>query len=154
MDNAQLQQFYYFTPVKVRFAETDANQHMSHVSAVIYMEQARTEFLEGLALFDAEQMQSTGKTFVLATQTIHYQAQTYYKDQLEVYCRVFKIGRSSLDMEYAIYNRKRDVVTITGTSTVVYFDHHLQKSTPLPDDLQARIDAFEDAFVKQHHEQD
>jgi acyl-CoA thioester hydrolase len=144
--NPELVDFYYFSPVKVRFAETDANQHMSHVSAVIYMEQARSEFLEGLELFHPTKIAQEGKTFVLAKQTIEYKQQTYYNDVLEVYCRVSRIGRSSLEMEYALYNRQRDVVTCTGSSTVVYFDHLEQKSTPLPSDLQELIVRLESEY--------
>ncbi|MGZ4107716.1 MAG: acyl-CoA thioesterase [Tumebacillaceae bacterium] len=139
----ELANYHFYSPVKVRFAETDANQHMSHVSAVIYMEQARCEFLEGLELFHPTQIAQEGKTFVLAKQTIEYKQQAYYNDLLNVYCRVSHIGTSSVVMDYAIYSRERDVVTCTGSSTVVYFDQHQQKSTPLPSDLQARIEQLE-----------
>lgn len=144
--NSGLSDFYYFSPVKVRFAETDANQHMSHVSAVIYMEQARSEFMESLELFHPTKIVQEGKTFVLAKQTIEYKQQAYYNDVIHVYCRVSRIGRSSIDMEYALYTPQRDAVVCIGSSTVVYFDQLEQKSTPLPSDLLERIAKLEQEY--------
>lgn len=141
-----LQSFHFYSPVKVRFAETDANGHMSHVSAVIYMEQARTEFLEALGLFDIETIEREGKTFVLASQKIDYVEQSYFNDRVRVYARVSRVGTSSIDVDYAAVNEKTHAVLFTGTSTVVYFDRNTQKSTPLPDDLRERILQAESRF--------
>jgi acyl-CoA thioester hydrolase len=136
-------QFPFRSPAKVRFCETDANGHMSHVTTIIYMEQARTEFMNGLGLFDRERMEAEGKTFVLASQSVNYRSQAYFNDQLDTYLRVSRIGSSSLDMEYVILNRKKQTIVSTGTSTMVYFDVRSQKSTPLPADLAERIQKFE-----------
>lgn len=141
-----LQSFHFYSRVKVRFAETDANGHMSHVSAVIYMEQARTEFLEALGLFDLVKIASEGKTFVLVSQKIDYVQQAYYNDRIRMYLRVSRIGTSSIDIDYVAINEKTQAVLISGTSTVVYFDQKTQKSTPLPDDLRERIAQAESRF--------
>ena len=45
MNNSELEGFRFYTPTKVRFCETDANGHLSHLSSVIYMEQARCEYM-------------------------------------------------------------------------------------------------------------
>ena len=139
MTEEELRSFHFYSSVKVRFAETDANGHMSHVSAVIYMEQARIEFLESLGLFDLEKFASEGKTFVLASQKIDYVHQAYFNDRIRIYVRVSRIGTSSIDIDYVAINEKTQAVLISGTSTVVYFDQNTQKSMPLPDDLRERI---------------
>ena len=139
--------YRFYSQVRVRFAETDANGHMSHVSMVIYMEQGRCEFLEGLGLFHPEQMQTEQKTFVLASQQVDYKNQAYYNDVLRVYCRASRLGRSSMDIDYVIVNPEKQLVIAAGTSTVVHFDAKTQKSIPLPDDLQERIGQLEMSFA-------
>ncbi|PWK10279.1 acyl-CoA thioesterase [Tumebacillus permanentifrigoris] len=139
--------FRFYSPIKVRFAETDMNGHMSHVSPIIYMEQARAEFMESLDVFTPEIMLRERKTFVLARQSIDYKAQAYYNDRLRIYLRVTRIGSSSVDMEYAIVNEQNNLLCCTATTTVVYFDAHQQKSTPLPDNLAERIEQLESTFA-------
>ncbi|MGB8954815.1 MAG: thioesterase family protein [Tumebacillaceae bacterium] len=141
-----LQSFQFYTAVKVRFAETDANGHMSHVSAVIYMEQVRTEFLEALGLFDLKTIEREGKTFVLASQKIDYVQQAYFNDRIRIYARVSRLGTSSMDIDYVAIHEQTRAVLMTGTSTVVHFDQNTQKSTPLPDDLRQRIAQAESRF--------
>jgi len=142
-----LNSFRFSSPARIRFAETDCNGHMSHVTAVIYMEQARADFLNGLGLFSIEEMTKSGKTFVLAKQTIEYQNQAYYYDDIDTYLRVSRIGRSSLEMEYVLFNRTRNNITGLGGSTIVYFDVQTQKSTSLPSDMPQLIDQFETRFL-------
>jgi acyl-CoA thioester hydrolase len=149
MSTPDLNQYRFFSPARVRFAETDCNGHMSHVTPVIYMEQARADFLSGLGLFSIDQMTSAGKTFVLAKQTIEYQNQAYYYDQIDTYVRASRIGRSSIEMEYILFNRERGNVTATAQSIIVYFDVGQQKSTPLPSDLPDLINQFESRFASQ-----
>ncbi|MBL0386645.1 acyl-CoA thioesterase [Tumebacillus sp. ITR2] len=139
--------FRFYSLVKVRFAETDMNGHMSHVSPIIYMEQARAEFMESLDVFTPELLIKERKTFVLAGQSIDYKAQAYYNDRLRIYLRVSRIGSSSLDMEYAIVNEDKQLLCCTARSTVVFFDANMQKSTPLPDDLAERIEELESKFA-------
>jgi len=141
--------YKFYTTVKVRFAETDANQHMSHVSAVLYMEQARSEYLESLDLFDMETVRATGKSFVLVNQNIDYRSQAYYNDTLRIYVRVGKLGRSSIFQEYVIVNMQTESIIATAHSTVVYFDSFAQTSIPLPADLLAKVDAMEAQFAAQ-----
>jgi acyl-CoA thioester hydrolase len=145
-DAEALSRFRFFSPAKVRFAETDANGHMSHVSAILYMEQARCEYLTALGMFDPEQMAREGKTFVLARQSIDYKAQAYFSETLDTYCRISRYGHSSLDIDYVIINRDTRAVIAVAASTIVYFDSQKQKSTPLPSDLRERVERLDASY--------
>ncbi|ARU61715.1 hypothetical protein CBW65_12290 [Tumebacillus avium] len=141
-----LSKFRFVSPAKVRFAETDANGHMNHVSVVIYMEQARTDYLTALGLFNPEEMARVGKTFVLARQAVDYKSQAYFNDTVDTYARVSRYGNSSLDVDYVLINRATRAVVAVATSTVVHFDARAQKSIPLPSDLQARVEQLDASF--------
>jgi acyl-CoA thioester hydrolase len=142
--------YRFFTSVKVRFSETDCNGHMSNISIPIYMEQARCEYFEGLGLFDLETIAKEGKTLVLAAIAINYQAPAYFNETLRVYMRTTRVGKSSIDLEALVINPDKKLTVATGTSTVVYFDNHTHKSTPLPANLSERIQQFEESFEPLH----
>lgn len=146
--DVDLSQYRFYSSAKVRFSETDANGHMSHVTTVIYMEQARTDFMIGLGLFGREKLEQDGRTFVLAEQSVSYRSQAYFNDPIDTYVRVPRIGNSSLDMEYVLVNRDTSAVVSTGSSTMVFFDVKQQRSTPLPADLSVRIAVLEASFAK------
>jgi acyl-CoA thioester hydrolase len=137
----------FHSTVRVRFAETDANGHMSHVSPVLYMEQARCEYLGALGVFSREEMERTKKTFVLATQTVDYKNQAYYDQVLDIYIGVSRLGTSSMENEYHIINRATGTLIAICRSTVVYFDVEMQKSTQLPSDFKDRILALDAKYA-------
>ncbi|GGA08395.1 thioesterase [Paenibacillus marchantiophytorum] len=147
MTNPELAGFRFYSPTKVRFCETDANGHLSHVSSVIYMEQARCEYMNGLGLFFADTAgEAVDKTFFLVSQSVEYKSQAHFNDTLDIYMKVHRLGRSSIETHYAIVQRDTQQVVSFATSTGVYIDAHTQKSTPLPLDLASRIELFEAAF--------
>ncbi|UKS26760.1 acyl-CoA thioesterase [Paenibacillus sp. HWE-109] len=147
MTNPELTGFRFYSPTKVRFCETDANGHLSHVSSVIYMEQARCEYMNGLGLFFADTAgEPVDKTFFLVSQSVEYKSQAHFNDTLDIYMKVHRLGKSSIETHYAIVKRDTQQVVSFATSTGVYIDVHTQKSTPLPQDLASRIEQFEAAF--------
>ncbi|SDO98876.1 acyl-CoA thioester hydrolase [Paenibacillus sp. yr247] len=147
MNNPELEGYRYFTPTKVRFCETDANGHLSHLSSVIYMEQARCEYMNELGLFFANsEVNLVDKTFFLVSQSVEYKSQAHFNDNLDIYMKVSRIGKSSIEMHYAIVKRENQQVVSFAISTGVYVDVHTQKSTPLPEDLASRIEQFEATF--------
>lgn len=148
MNFSELEDFRFYTSAKVRFCETDANGHMSHLTSVIYMEQARCEYMNGLGLFFAGPGGAAlDKTFFIVNQSVEYKSQGHFNDNLDIYMKINRIGKSSLDLHYAIVKRDTQQVVSLGTSTGVYVDVHTQKGTPLPEDLASRIEQFEAGFL-------
>ncbi|KRF20730.1 acyl-CoA thioesterase [Paenibacillus sp. Soil787] len=150
MSNFELEGFRFYTPTKVRFCETDANGHLSHLSSVIYMEQARCEYMNGLGLFFANaDGKLADKTFFLVSQSVEYKSQAHFNDELDIYMKVSRIGTSSIETQYAIVKRENKQLVSFAASTGVYVDVHTQKGTPLPEDLASRIEQFEASFLGQ-----
>lgn len=129
--------YIYQTSAKVRFCETDANQHVSHVSYLIYFEQARTEFLESLSAYF--KWWDSDYTVVLARQAVSYRAPAYYGQLLDIYTGVARIGRSSLDLYYLIRRRDQEEILTVGDSTVVLVNFATQRSAPWPDSFRQQV---------------
>lgn len=109
--------FKFYTPIKVRFSETDMFGHMNNVSPFIYFEEARIEFLKSVGLFNDLQDKNSGIP-VVADLKCDYHKQLYFDDAINLYVKVNKIGTSSLDVHYMAINQRKEV-NLTGRGRLV-----------------------------------
>ncbi|SEL73341.1 acyl-CoA thioester hydrolase [Paenibacillus sp. cl141a] len=134
-----LDTFHFEIPIKIRYCETDMLGHVNNVSYFMYFEQGRIEYFENLGLTD--ELFGEQKVSVVADLECQYLAQMYLKDPLRLHVRVAEIGRSSMDIQYAIV--VDGALKAAGRGTIVLIETASGKSTPIPDSARARISAFE-----------
>ncbi|MBP1154030.1 MULTISPECIES: thioesterase family protein [unclassified Paenibacillus] len=134
-----MEKFHFFIPIKVRYCETDLIGHVNNVSYFMYFEQGRIEYFENLEL--TEDLFSDKTVSVVANLECQYLASIYLKDPLKLHVRVAKMGRSSLDLEYALI--VDDQLKAAGRGTIVLIDTKSGKSTPIPDTAREIIRSFE-----------
>lgn len=134
-----LDTFHFEIPIKIRYCETDMLGHVNNVSYFMYFEQGRIEYFEHLGL--TEDLFSDQTVSVVADLECQYLAQLYLKDPLKLQVRVAEIGRSSMDVQYAIV--VEGVLKAAGRGTIVLIDTATGKSTPIPDSARETIAAFE-----------
>lgn len=135
-----LQKFHFSVPIKIRYCETDMLGHVNNVSYFMYFEQGRIEYFENLELADTlfgEQAVS-----VVADLECQYLAQLYLKDPLILHVRVANIGRSSIDVEYAIVVNQQ--LKAAGRGAIVLIDTESGKSTSIPEFAREKISSFEE----------
>ncbi|MHB1611696.1 MAG: acyl-CoA thioesterase [Sulfobacillus sp.] len=136
------EEYHHETLVRVRFCETDANQHVSQASYVIYLEEARIAFLESLASrgFD---WWNDDHTLVLVQQCVTYKRPAYFRQTLKVYTRPTRLGRSSLDLHHVIVLLDNlDIVIAESTSTVVFLEISSGSSMPWPESFRQTVETL------------
>ncbi|EXX87135.1 thioesterase [Paenibacillus darwinianus] len=131
--------FRFSTSIRVRYCETDMLGHVNNVSYFMYFEQGRIEYFENLHL--TEELFSDKKVSVVANLECQYLAQIYLRDPMRLHVRVARMGRSSLDIEYAL--AVRDELKAAGRGTIVLIDTATGKSTPIPDNAREMIATYE-----------
>ncbi len=128
--------------MRVRFAETDANQHVSQVSYLIYFEEARTALMaEHVPTFEW----FTGEhTVVLVRQWIDYLAPAHFPDQLDIWSSGVALGTSSVRLAHVITRDDPAGTTriAQGESTMVLVDGATGASKPWPDAVRAHWSAL------------
>lgn len=134
-----LDSFHFSIPIKIRYCETDMLGHVNNVSYFMYFEQGRIEYFENLGLTD--ELFSEKQVSVVADLECQYLAQMYLKDPLVLHVKVAKIGRSSMDVQYAIVVNNQ--LKAAGRGTIVLMDTKSGKSTPIPDEARQKISSFE-----------
>lgn len=134
-----LNKFKFSVPIKIRYCETDMLGHVNNVSYFMYFEQGRIEYFENLNLTDA--LFGKHAVSVVADLECQYLMQLYLKDKMNLHVRAARIGRSSIEIEYAIV--VEGALKAAGRGTIVLVDTKTGKSTPIPQFARDEIAAFE-----------
>jgi len=78
--------------------------------------------------------------------TLEYLGSAHYDDELTVYCRVSKLGRSSMTFQFEIWRETplaSDAPLIAAELVYVNADPKTMQAAPLPEDLRARVRGYE-----------
>ncbi|RPF55435.1 acyl-CoA thioesterase [Aquisalibacillus elongatus] len=130
--------FYFYTPIEIRFSETDMFGHMNNVSPFIYFEEARIKFFNAIQLFGTLN-ESNDKVPVVGDLQCDFFKQVYFGDELKLHVKVAEVGNSSVDIHYMGLNQ-RDELCITGRGKVVQINPQTGKSTPFESDQLKKLE--------------
>ena len=101
------------------------------------------EYLRSLGLLHAR---GEGD-FVMRANDVEYFAPAVFDDEIEVFARVKRIGRTSVTFEFAAYRLPDGALMVTAHQTLVYVDLAERKASPVPDAFRDPVLAFEGADV-------
>ena len=134
--------FKFGARTRVGFSDTDAQGIVYYGRYFPYIDLARVEYLRMLGLLGMA-IGERGVEFVTRAGTIEYHAPAVFDDELEVFIRIARIGRTSLTYEFAVYRAQDDLLMVTGTQTLVLVDLDERKPCEIPQELRETIRAFE-----------
>jgi acyl-CoA thioester hydrolase len=138
--------FKFSARTRVAFSDTDAQGIVYYGRYNPYFDYARVEYLRDLGL-----LHQSGRfgDFVHRANAIEYLAPAVFDDEIEVFVRCARIGRTSVTYEFAAYREPDDVLMVTAQQTLVYVDLAERRACPVPDDYRRTIVAFEGDDVEQ-----
>lgn len=126
--------------LKVRYSEIDGQKIVFNAHYMTYIDVAVTEyFQEGLKLdFEAEDFD-----FVLAKSTLEYKKSARLNDWLTIWCKMTKIGNTSMTMNFIITREGEEDPILLAEIIYVSYDPHTNTTRPVPKSVRNRIEAFE-----------
>jgi acyl-CoA thioester hydrolase len=130
--------FRFLHAVEVRFRDLDPMGHAHHSLPLIYWEEARARYWREVA----GRADVTDIDYVMGEFRVRYRSPILFPSRLSAGVRVTRLGGSSFDMDYALWDEDGRLLG-TGSSVQVMYDYGAGRSTPLDDDTRARIEAFE-----------
>lgn len=130
-------EFEFFTPIKVRFSETDLYGHVNNTSVFVYFEEARIEFIQTLGLYEGFDTKKFG--MVVADLQCNYLKQMFFNQVIDFYVKVNELGNTSADIHYMAINEAGEV-TLTGRGRVVFIDFETGKPQIIPDSMKEKLD--------------
>lgn len=135
-DLTRRETFELFTPVTVRFCDTDKLGHVNNVSIASYIEAGRCELYYKL-------MQEAGTDaridFVLARAAIDFRREIFYPGTVEVGSRFIKLGNRSITTGYGVFVGKDCVATAECVN--VFFDMQTRTSVAPTGQLRTLLEA-------------
>ncbi|WP_339228315.1 thioesterase family protein [Oceanobacillus sp. FSL K6-2867] len=125
-------EFSFYIPIKVRFSETDMYGHVNNVSAFIYFEEARVDFLNSLGILNNLK---SDEAIIVADLQCDYLQQMYFDERLKMYVKVATIGNTSFDVHYMGVKENKEIA-LTGRGRIVYINPKKGRPVPIPDEMK------------------
>jgi acyl-CoA thioester hydrolase len=121
------QEFIYSYPIKIRFSDTDMFGHVNNTTIFTYFEEARIEFFKTIGIMKEWMSSESFLIPVVADLQCDFLAQTFFDEVIEVYVKIEKVGKSSIDLHYMC--KKADgVVSFVGRGTIVQISKQTGKA--------------------------
>ena len=140
---SQPESFRFKVSVEVRFVDVDMMGHVNNANFFTFMEQGRILYFDdvmGVNRADGE------VSVILADAACSYEAPLFYKDWVDVWVRVARLGTKSFEQEYALVRQSDGLLAATGKTVTVAYNYHKERTIPLPEAWRARIVAYEPAL--------
>jgi acyl-CoA thioester hydrolase len=137
--------FKFSARTRVGFSDTDAQGIVYYGRYNPYFDLARVEYLRSIGQLHR---QAEGD-FVMRANDVEYFAPARFDDELKIYARVSRIGRTSITFQFAAYKMPEDNLLVTAHQTLVYVDLEERKALLVPDDYRAKVVELEGDDVEQ-----
>lgn len=135
--------FTFAAACRVGFSDTDAQGIVYYGRYAPYFDVARVEYFRNLGYAAHEDQTGRAGEFVMRRFEIDYHAPATFDDLLEVFCRVARVGSSSITFEFAVVAPGDGRLLATAVQVLVNVDLLHRRACPVPDEVRSAIDAFE-----------
>jgi acyl-CoA thioester hydrolase len=137
--------FNFSTPVKVRFAETDAQGIAHNSNYFIWFEVARVEYLEAFA-GGYQRLRDLGVEALVLETHVRYLQPAKFDDRLTVHARCLDVRGARFRYEYAV--EREGILIADGWTSHATVDAETLLPTRVPDWLAEAIGGAELSAVR------
>ena len=132
--------FKFSARTRVGFSDTDAQGIVYYGRYNPYFDLARVEYLRSLGLLGRR---DDGGDFVMRANDVEYFAPAVFDDEIEIWARVARLGRTSVTFAFAAYREPDDMLMVTAHQTLVYVDLRERRACEVPAAFRDPVLAFE-----------
>jgi acyl-CoA thioester hydrolase len=136
--------FRFSFPLKVRYADTDAQGHVFFGNYFTYFDEAATAYLEAISV-PYQKFSELGLDFFYVDAHCQYSGSARAGEMLQVDARIEKIGNSSFTFECVIFRQDSDQAIARGNVTGVVVNPKTRKPVRVPDEIRQAVARFEQA---------
>ena len=132
------QDFRFVHEVAVRFRDLDPMGHAHHSLPLMYWEEARARYWRRVAGRETV----SDIDYVMGEFTLRFHRRILFPSTLRAGVRTTRLGRSSFDMEYGLWDEEGRLVS-SGSSVQVMFDYGAGASKRIDPETRSRVERFE-----------
>lgn len=131
--------------LRVRWSEVGMQRIVFNGHYLNYIDTAVAEYWRAIGLpYPDGYVDRYGNDMFLRKATVEYLGPARYDDELSVFARVSRLGRSSMVFSFEIAPAAPpSAPLVTAELVYVNADPKTMKAPPLPDELRARVRAYE-----------
>src|SRR5512136_45626 len=133
--------FHFYHLIEVRYGDLDPQGHVNNAKFLTYMEQGRVFYLKQLKLWEGGSFLNLG--VILADVQITFKKAVQFGDPLRVGVRIARLGNKSMTSEYRLEDARDASIFATGSSVLVAYDYHSNRSVAIPDEWRMAIREYE-----------
>ena len=135
--------FRFSTPLRVRWAECDAQGIAFYGAYMGFLEIAQSEYFRNLG-YSIYQIAEAGYfDTVVAKATLEYKASARIDDILDLYAKVSHLGNTSMIIDYEIYRQAPDELLLQSQIVYVGYDIPSNSKKEIPHDIRAVVEEYE-----------
>jgi acyl-CoA thioester hydrolase len=127
--------FKFSARTRVGFSDTDAQGIVYYGRYNPYFDLARVEYHRNLGLLH----RAWPGDFVMRANDVEYFAPAVFDDEIEVFVRVSRFGRTSVTFSFEALRIADEVLMVTAHQTLVYVDLAERRACPVPDEYRAIV---------------
>lgn len=137
-----IEPYRFYTDLRVRFNETDAQGHVNFAWYLNYFDVALLDYLQTLG-YSYTQMLEDGLDMLYIDAHAAYQGPAYYDEKLRIHCRIGKLGNTSMRFDFQIFNPTAERLVATGEITVVCAQRNTYEKLRVPEGIRQAVAAYE-----------
>lgn len=127
--------------IRVRWSEVDRQGVVFNGHYFTYFDVAVTEYWREIGVPYPQEFEALGCDLFVAKATADYHRSARYDDWLDIHCRTFRIGKSSIGLRLLVY--RGDEYLTFGELIYVCANPTTQRSVALPEPLIEHVRRFE-----------
>ncbi|MCB1847168.1 MAG: acyl-CoA thioesterase [Halieaceae bacterium] len=124
--------------VRVRFSDTDAQGHLYFANYLVYADEVVGHYMEELG-FSAMNPGEAPCFIFTVNLNCSYLDECKAFDTVRVCVGYSRLGNSSADVSFELYNDASGTLLARGSFTQVFTDKQTRKSTPIPEAFRQAI---------------
>jgi YbgC/YbaW family acyl-CoA thioester hydrolase len=130
--------------LRVRWAEVDMQKIVFNGHYLTYIDTAIAEYWREIGLpYPQGYVERYANDVYLRKASVDYLGPAHYDDVLTVFCRVARLGRTSMTFAFEIYRQAAEQPLVTAELVYVNADPATMKAAPLPEELRERVRRYE-----------
>lgn len=133
--------FRFFHPLRVRWAEVDMQKIVFNAHYLMYFDTAVADYWRALAMPYEEAMRLLQGDLFVKKATVEFNASARMDDRLDIALKCARIGNSSMQFLGAIF--RGEELLVTCELVYVFADPATQTSRPVPAPLREMLAGFE-----------
>ena len=135
--------FRFSWPTRVRYSEVDNQAIVYNAHYLAYFDTALTEYLGAVGLDYEGEVKASNHDYHAVRAVVEWKAPIGKREDIEVFVRPGRIGRSSLTFTLEIHPAGEEDLRTTGEVVWVYTNQETHQSAPLPQMLLDMLEAYE-----------